>query len=148
MKNETMNANMMTCKTIADTLEQIVNGDLWRCPACGEYIADTNWSEYLGDEDKDVRKCSFCGDETDPYEWEQVTIMDYFCDVLDVEYRIGADRKYRSVRLMIAYGGPNIYVDTAEKAVVLYWGTERAKYPISTDVVNAIDEIWNDAYNV
>jgi hypothetical protein len=46
---------------------------------------------------------------------------------------------------MIACGGPNIYIDTAEKAVLLYWWTDRARYYLSSDVVDQVDD-WAREY--
>lgn len=39
------------------------------------------------------------------------SLYDYFDDVYDIEYRIDGEGNYKSVSLMIACGGPNIYVD-------------------------------------
>jgi hypothetical protein len=41
---------------------------------------------------------------------------------------------------MVSCGGPNIYIDTAEKAVLLYWWTDRARYYLSSDAVDAVDD--------
>ena len=41
---------------------------------------------------------------------------------------------------MVAFGGPTIYIDSATRAVELYWWTDRASYPISRDAADALDE--------
>ena len=71
-------------------------------------------------------------------------ISEYFDDCLDIEYRSGSGREYRSVRVMITCGGPNIYVDTKSKSVELYWGNTVETYPLSYDVVDAIDSYFED----
>ena len=43
---------------------------------------------------------------------EVATIGDYFDDFLDVDYIVGSDKKYKACRVLVAYGGPNIYIDT------------------------------------
>jgi predicted RNA-binding Zn-ribbon protein involved in translation (DUF1610 family) len=134
-----LNENMEYCKTIADTLEAIINGDLYKCPECGEYVRIMN---NCADEDFDLS----CGHHTE-YDLEEVTIFDYFEEVFDIEYRINAKREYKSVRLMVACGGPNIYIDTAAKAVQLYWWTERADYMLSDEVCNEIDAMFEELYN-
>lgn len=48
--------------------------------------------------------------------------QDYLNDVLDIEYIIGSDREYRGARVLVAYGGPNIYIDTKSNIVEGYWG--------------------------
>jgi hypothetical protein len=49
---------------------------------------------------------------------------------------------------MIACGGPNIYVDTASKAVELYWWGDRASYLLLSDTVDAIDECFSELFNM
>lgn len=78
---------------------------------------------------------------------EQVTLWDYFADCLDIEYRINAQKEYKSVQVMIAFGGPNIYIDTASGNVELYWWTDRASYLLRSDVIKEIDTIFEDYYN-
>ena len=131
--------NRAHCKDIANTIEAIVNGKLYRCPECGELI-----SEYKEDEDGFHMPCC-CN--VSAYEPEQETVLDYFSDAFDIEYRIGSDRDFRSVRLMVACGGPNIFVDTQDKEVQLYWWTDRAAYTISTEAADAINENFEILYN-
>ena len=48
-----------------------------------------------------------------------------------------------ALALMVACGGPNIYLDTASKDVELYWWSEHARYPMSYEAVEALDD-WAD----
>lgn len=73
-------------------------------------------------------------------------LYDYFDDVCDIEYRIDGRGKYRSVRLIIAGGGPNIYVDTNGAYVKLYWGSTCAEAPISYTTSDEIDDIFEEMY--
>lgn len=72
-----------------------------------------------------------------------------FNDVLDIEYRIGSDYQYRSIKLCLAWGGPNIYLDTNCNQLIGYWDTTITRY-LDTDLCDAIDEywksIWTDLY--
>lgn len=135
------NENRAHCKAIAAELEAYYNGDLKRCPRCGE-IHRRNW-----DEINDVFRCPACGDVGSVDDWETISIWEYFDDVFDIEYRIGSDREYRSVCVMVACGGPNVYIDTATKNVELYWWGDRASYPIGYDVCNEIDYIFEEYFN-
>ena len=81
----------------------------------------------------------------DVYDLEQLGIWDFLTDVYDVEYRCGSDREFRSVRVMVACGGPNIYLDSASKDVELYWWNERARYPMSEEAAAAL-ETWGEEY--
>lgn len=119
------------CKEIAKTLEAYANGEFYICPECGEHVKE-------GD--------TCCNEQVNPYEWEQCSLYDYFSDVLDVEYRVGSDKEYRSVRLMVAFGGPNIYIDTGTKRVELYWWTETGEYMLDRDVCDMIDEMFSEVF--
>lgn len=74
------------------------------------------------------------------------SLYDYFNDVYDIEYRIDGEGNYKSVKLMIAGGGPNIYVDTADAYVKLYWGSTYEQAPISYTVSDEIDNIFEEMY--
>lgn len=132
-QEKTDRENWEHCKRIAEDLEAYADGRVYCCPKCGAHVQDN---------------CLFCdcGEQVDLFgDWEQMSLYDYFSDCLDIEYRCGSDREYRSVCIMVACGGPNIYIDTAEKAVLLYWWTDRARYYLSSDAVEAVDE-WAEEY--
>lgn len=138
-KEEANSENRNTCKQIAKKLDRYVNGEIYRCPECG-YTCSVEEENENGDT---VYKCS-CGCVSE-YEPEQLGVYDWAEDVLDIEYRCGSSKEFRSVKIMVAFGGPNIYVDTATKSVELYWWNERASYPISYDAATALDE-WAEEY--
>lgn len=136
MKNE----NYETCKRIADELREYYEGGAYICPECGEVIK-------IDFDENGEAICPECG-ETISEDWtDPVSLWDYFDDCLDIEYRIGGDRELRSVCIMVACGGPNIYIDTGNKKVELYWWTETASAPIDCDVCEAIEEIFEDIYS-
>lgn len=139
-QEETNLYNRNHCKRIAETLEEYVNGEVFRCPECGEHC---NTEEIENENGDTIYKCS-CGC-TSEYEPEQLSVWDWAEDILDIEYRVDSHKELRSVQIMVAYGGPNIYVDTATKSVELYWWGDRASYPISYDAAAALDD-WADEY--
>lgn len=130
--------NRATCKHIAKTVEAYANGEFARCPECGEEI-------HLPHSVGDKYKCPHCGEVVEYNDLEIMGIGDYMSDILDIEYRCGSDREYRSCKIMVTCGGPNIYIDTASTSVKLYWWTDYAEYPISYDARDAIDE-WVEEY--
>lgn len=80
---------------------------------------------------------------------DEVNIYDYFEDCpLDIEYTINSDLEYVGARIMIAFGGPNIYINTNNKRVELYWWNENAYAALSDRAVEAIDEYFEDMYNM
>lgn len=128
------NENFEICKSIAEELEVIVNGERRVCADCGHII-----------EEDGITICPEC-------ESEDLTVSDiytYFFDeeIFDIEYSIGGNMEFRGVRLMIACGGPNIYIDTNTKSVRLAWWSERAEYPLDYDAVEAINSYWEEYYN-
>ena len=135
--------NRKHCIQIAETLEQIANGQMYRCPECGEFIHENELfhpeTEY---------QCTCCKTWNTVNDCEQATFFDYFTDsVLDVEYRLNAERKFKSVRLMVACGGPNIFIDTGACEVQLYWWADRASCPIDPETCEAINECFEELYN-
>jgi predicted RNA-binding Zn-ribbon protein involved in translation (DUF1610 family) len=132
--------NRSHCKHIAKTVEAYADGIVYRCPDCGEEI---RIPDNVGDKYR-CPHCHFVG-IVDDDDFEQCSVWDYMNDILDIEYRCGSDRKYRSCKIMVACGGPNIYIDTASARVKLYWWTEYAEYPLSYEARDAIDE-WAEEY--
>lgn len=127
--------NREHCKRIAEELEQYTDGNVYRCTECGELCT----IEEAEDEDGFTVYKTSCGCTLD-YEPDQMSAYDFIADALDIEVSCSLEREYRSARIMLAYGGPNIYIDTARRAVELYWWTDRAEYPISSSAADALDE--------
>ena len=48
---------------------------------------------------------------------------------------------------MIACGGPNIYINTWDKQVELYWWTETGRAYIDSNTCSAIDEYMEEYFN-
>lgn len=139
-QEETYIENRNRCKRIAEDIEAYANGLIYRCPECDEIL---ELPENVGDK----YCCPHCKTVSAIDDLERQSLYDYFSDCLDIEYRVsgrGSD-DYRSVCIMVACGGPNIYVDTASKQVELYWWTDRASYPLSYSACDEIDE-WAEEY--
>lgn len=134
MKNE----NREHCKAIADKLEAIAEGRLYKCPECGEYVTDNNLFCDCGNQVDLIGS-----DESEP--WEQVSFYDYLEDMLDIDYITNSCKEYKACRIMVAWGGPNIYINTWERKVELYWWTESADFYLSRDTCDAIDA-WAEEY--
>lgn len=143
-QQKTDRENREHCKRIADDLEAVAEGRVYKCPECGEIVGIEN---LVYDEDAQTYTCTQCGKTFDECDLEPVYMLDYFADVLDIEYRIGSDREFRSVRLLVAYGGPNIYIDTCSRQVELYWWTDRASFPLSDEVCDQINADFEELFN-
>ena len=126
------------CKDIADKLEAIAEGRLYKCPACGEWVEDNKLFCECGAQVELIKN----GDN-EP--WEMVSFYDYFENALDIDYIVNSEKQYKACRIMIAFGGPNIYVNTWGRKVELYWWNESGSMWLTSDACDAIDE-WAEEY--
>lgn len=112
---------------IRDTVEAIADGTLYR-------DAD---GDYHGADDVDVV----------PDDWETYTMTDYLENVYDVQYIVGYDARYIAGRVMVAGGGPTVWVDTHEQAVCLYWaGTDEKRY-LSYGACDQLDDVLRELWD-
>ena len=77
---------------------------------------------------------------------EIATIGDYFDDFYDIDYVIGSDKHYKACRVLVAYGGPDIYVDTWLQQVLLSWWGKHAEAYIPDDLCEQIDDFFKAIY--
>lgn len=87
-------------------------------------------------------------EDTDDYsgEPEPLTAYDYLADVLNIIYSVDGDRSYRGARILIGYGGPNVWIDTNTNALEVYWGETATRYLPSQFIDHldeALEELWN-----
>ena len=139
-----MKENKEYCKRIAEEVEAYAGGHMYRCPECGEtcHIKDGSF-DY--ENELHVLPCG-CKTIEEP---EQLSIFDYMEDILDMEYTISSDREtVLSVKIWVTLGGPNVCIDTKEKAVCLYWGSDREQYLLSYDVCDTIDEWAQEMWTI
>ena len=136
--------NTAHCIDIANELNAFASGDMIRCPECGE-IVNLPYEEGEGVE----LDCGCKVDIDDIDDLDEVNIYDYFDDdIFNIEYTINSDLEYIGARIMIAFGGPNIFVNTNNKRVELYWGFGRAEAALSDRAVEVIDAYFEDLYNM
>lgn len=123
------NENLEHVKMIAEELEDVAAGKM-RKTKDGEYVT-------VEDEADD-----------DLYEdCEVVSMLEFFKDCLDIDYLVNSEKEYKGVRILVTFGGPNIYVSTISCQVELYWWGDVAKFPLTNEVVKAIDEEFEEYYN-
>ena len=104
-----------------------------------------SYCEYIA---KDVTKMV-----NDPSTWLAENDMDEdYCyhisawvdNALDIEISIGFNGTYRGAKIMVAYGGPNVYVNTRTSMVEGYWWNERESVEIPHEVCEALDKYISD----
>lgn len=136
--------NTAHCIAIANELDALASGGMIRCPECGE-IVSLPYEEGEGVE----LDCGCKVDIDNIDDLDEVSMHDYFeNNVYDIEYTISGDFDYRGARVMVACGGPNIFVNTNNKRVELYWGFGRAEAALSDRVVETIDAYFEDLHNM
>lgn len=136
--------NTAHCIEIANKLDALASGNMICCPECGEVVS------LPYEEGKGVKlDCGCMIDIDDLDDLDEVSMYDYFEDrIYDIGYTIGGDFDYRGARVMIACGGPNIYINTNNKRVELYWWGDTAYAALSDRAVDAIDAYFEDGYNM
>lgn len=78
---------------------------------------------------------------------DAVTLYDYIADTLDCEYTIDSRKAYKSCKIYVTLGGPNVWIDTAKSAVCLAWWTDRDEYYLDRIICDEIDAIMEEYYN-
>ena len=85
------------------------------------------------------RMCkSIANQISDGDKWEK-TAHEWMERVYDIRYIVDREKRYYSAELMVAGGGPTIWVNLNTKEVEGYWGSDRVTVPF-------IDELGLDDY--
>lgn len=74
----------------------------------------------------------------------ELTAFDYVCEALDIEYIIGSDGEYRGARILVAFGGPNIWINTKTSQVEGYWWGDSCIMSFDDEV--GLDEACEELY--
>lgn len=73
-----------------------------------------------------------------------VTAVDYLEGVLDIVHYVSSDGTHLGAELLVAFGGPNIYVDTRHKTVEGFWWGDHHKVRLSSSADENVDDL-NDS---
>lgn len=76
----------------------------------------------------------------------ELSAYDYLEDALDIVYSVDSQRNYRGARILVGFGGPNVYIDTNTSALEVYWGSDTATRYLPASFINELDnalqELW------
>ena len=75
---------------------------------------------------------------------EEVTASKWMEDVYDIRYLVGSDKKYLGAQLMVAGGGPTIWVNTWTSEVEGYWGGDRVTWAYQDNI--GLDDYCQEMY--
>ena len=67
-------------------------------------------------------------------EKRQETAGDWMEGTYDIRYYVDRDKGYLGAEIMVAGGGPTVWVNLYTKEVEGYWGGDRVTYPFSDEL--------------
>lgn len=78
------------------------------------------------------------------YDGEPMNAYDYLQDALDIEYIVNGKGEYLGARVLVAFGGPNIWVNTRTGTVEGAWWSDRAEASFTDNIGldDALSELW------
>ena len=72
------------------------------------------------------------------------TAGDWMEDVYDIRYIVDREKRYMGAELMVAGGGPTIWVNLYTKEVEGYWGMDRVQWAFQDNL--GLDDYCEDLY--
>ena len=72
------------------------------------------------------------------------TASDWMEDVYDIRYIVDREKRYYSAELMVAGGGPTIWVDTFDNQVRGYWGADKVYISFADNL--GLDDYCEEMY--
>jgi hypothetical protein len=75
----------------------------------------------------------------------EFSAFDYLQDALDIEYIVNGKGEYLGARVLVAFGGPNIWVNTRTGTVEGHWWSDSAtaSFRDNLGLDDALSELWN-----
>jgi hypothetical protein len=98
------------------------------CKNIAESISSPN-PKFIGPEDEEPR---------------EETAHDWMEGVYDIRYIVDREKRYYSAELLVAGGGPTIWVSLNEMEVQGYWGGDRVNVPFSDNL--GLDDYCEELY--
>lgn len=74
----------------------------------------------------------------------QMSGWDYIKDALDIEYVVDGQGEYLGARVLVAFGGPNIWINTRQGVIEGAWWDESCtvSFHDGIDLDDAASELW------
>ena len=82
--------------------------------------------------------------ETEHYHEDQPTAYDWINKSLDIQYKKKKKKEYLGARILVTFGGPNIWVNTQYDQVEGYWGADQETWTYKDNL--GIDEACRDLF--
>ena len=75
---------------------------------------------------------------------KEITASEWMQDVYDIRYIVDREKRYYSAELLVAGGGPTIWVNLNTKEVEGYWGGDRVTEPFIDNL--GLDDYCEEMY--
>lgn len=134
-----MSDNEAWVESIAKTLDDIAHG---RAILVDGVIK--TWDELTDDERKAYEENRDIGDEDQPHD---ASMFDYLAENYGVWYTLDWDKELVHGKVCVAFGGPNIYINTDTGKVELYWWLDRADAPMTDAAIEAVNDFLDELYH-
>ena len=76
--------------------------------------------------------------------WPVDGLMNDHYEAYAIRYIIDGSGEYLGARLMLAGGGPTVWIDTWEGEIQSFWGSDNCSFPIWD--YEYIDDYWEEMY--
>ena len=80
--------------------------------------------------------------------FNESSAMDYLSDVLDIQYIVNSDRTYRAARVLIAFGGPNAWIDTRTSQLEVAWWSAPEYRDLPSAFIDGLDEALSELWEM
>ena len=120
-----LSSNSTTVKKKSETCEEQLRR---MCKNIADSITNPD-PKFIGPEDEEPR---------------QETASDWMEGVYDIRYIVDREKRYYSAELLVAGGGPTIWVSLNEMEVQGYWGGDRVRVPFSDNL--GLDDYCEEMY--
>lgn len=81
-------------------------------------------------------------------DYTEASGYDYLSDVLDIEYIVSSDRTYKAARVLVAFGGPNAWINTQTCQLEVAWWSEPVYRDLPREFCEALDESLEELYTL
>jgi len=75
----------------------------------------------------------------------ELPVFDWMCDALDIRWIVDNDLNYLGAEVLVAFGGPNVWVKTIGQKVEGFWWGDYAKAEYANDPMG-LDEYLRELY--
>jgi hypothetical protein len=74
----------------------------------------------------------------------EYSAFDYLENALDIEYIVNGKGEYLGARVLVAFGGPNIWVNTRTWTIEGHWWSDKAtaSFKDNLGLDDALSELW------